>query len=633
MRTLSLIFLISILYCIPIQGQLSPTVDSIPMRDGKKLAADIYIPSSCTQCPTILIQTPYNRQLYRWSLPLNVGLNLNSSDYNFVIVDWRGFYGSANAATSSPNRGEDGYDVIDWIVNETWSDGQIGTWGPSALGKVQYETAREQHPNHTCAVPQVAAPGTYYKDFYYGGVLEESYLEQLDALGYGLSTIVLANPTYNITWNFAESSGQYANQIQIPMLMQGGWYDHNIERMLEWYGELQQQSPAAADIKFLIGPWVHGGSGAAYVGSAAQGELTYNNAAGWSDSLALDFFDYHMRNVNNGWNSFPSFKYYQMGENTWNDAANWPTNEVNSQQLWLYPNNALQQPGTVLPQDQTSYQYDPRDPSPTIGGPTLHPTLDQGPYDQAPSVESRNDIAIFTTATLTDTLVLKGSSKAHLFISSDRKDTDFVIRLTDVYPDGRSMLITDGIHRMRFRDGFSDSDTAVMTPGNIYEVEIQLPPTSYTFLPGHALRIDITSSNSRRWDTNLNNGGTMYTAGDTLIANNTVYMQGSTISYFEASMNDYFTSINELATNTPTLNTYPNPTNDQLTVEWQSTESGKWQLSLYDLHGKRILTEQKVLPVGRQRIRVDVSDIAAGFYFLQIKSRTKRATRKISIQP
>src|SRR5690606_31117224 len=172
-----------ILANIGLTQPLSPQVDSIPMRDNKKLAADVHIPSGCTQCPVILIQTPYNRQLFRWGLPF-VGININSSNYIYVVTDWRGFFGSAGAISAGSDQGEDGYDVIDWIVAQTWSDGNVGTYGPSALGKAQYTTAREQHPNHICAVPQVAGPQFAYHDYYFGGVLEESHLEQLGALGF-----------------------------------------------------------------------------------------------------------------------------------------------------------------------------------------------------------------------------------------------------------------------------------------------------------------------------------------------------------------------------------------------------------------------------------------------------------------
>src|SRR5690606_5585343 len=129
---------------------------SIPMRDGKKLLADYYLPAGCSSCPVILIQTPYNKNAFHAYLPLGVGFDLPNSNYAFVVVDWRGFYASAQALNGTPNRGEDGYDCIEWISQQSWCDGNIGTWGPSALGKIQFETAKEQHPAHKCAVPLVA---------------------------------------------------------------------------------------------------------------------------------------------------------------------------------------------------------------------------------------------------------------------------------------------------------------------------------------------------------------------------------------------------------------------------------------------------------------------------------------------
>ncbi len=148
-------------------GQMTPTfIVQIPVRDGQSLAADVYVPAACASCPAILIQTPYNKNNFRQGLPLGIGTNLNASPYAWVVVDWRGFYGSSQAAVSNPNRGQDGYDVMDWMVAQTWCNGHIGTWGPSALGVIQYQTAKEQHPAHRCAVPLVADPSTTYDSYF-----------------------------------------------------------------------------------------------------------------------------------------------------------------------------------------------------------------------------------------------------------------------------------------------------------------------------------------------------------------------------------------------------------------------------------------------------------------------------------
>lgn len=213
--SLSLVFVVRMGF-----SQLVPTYNDIliPMRDNLNLEADVYIPAGVDSAQVILIQTPYNKDLFSWSLPMGVGLNLNAYPYIWVIVDWRGFYGSAGAATANANRGEDAYDVCEWIVDQPWHLDRIGTWGPSALGGIQYQMIRENHPNHTCAVPLVAHAHQSYDSYFTGGVLEKARLEQLDALGYGLSPIVLANPYYNTLWQYSESTTWYPPDIKIPTL-------------------------------------------------------------------------------------------------------------------------------------------------------------------------------------------------------------------------------------------------------------------------------------------------------------------------------------------------------------------------------------------------------------------------------
>ncbi|TNE77688.1 MAG: CocE/NonD family hydrolase, partial [Bacteroidetes bacterium] len=211
-------------------NQLIETFDNvqIPMRDGEFLAADVYLPSGPGPFEVILIQTPYNKEAIN-NLPMGLGNNIDAQPYAWVIADWRGFYGS-NGAAPGGTTGEDGYDICEWISQQSWHADRIGTWGPSALGKVQYETAFEQHPNHTCAVPLVAHPQFAYSDYFYGGVLEESRLQQLDALGYGLSPIILGNVYYSPIWQIAENTSWTPELINIPTLNIGGWYDHNINK-------------------------------------------------------------------------------------------------------------------------------------------------------------------------------------------------------------------------------------------------------------------------------------------------------------------------------------------------------------------------------------------------------------------
>ncbi|MCC7301965.1 MAG: CocE/NonD family hydrolase [Bacteroidia bacterium] len=597
-------------------AQLSPIFDSVPTADNRKLACSIYLPSGWTSGPVIVIQTPYNRLAYQViGLPLGVGMNLNNSNYAFVIVDWRGFYGSQAAYyLNCPARGNDGYDVIEWVNTRAWCNGKIGTWGPSALGRVQFMTAKKNPPSLDCMVPLVAGPQYSYLEYFPGGSIRTEYVEQLDGLGFGMSATLLANPVYNILWQVSEMTNFYPDSIRIPTFMIGGWYDHTIDVMIDFFNGIRSNSPANVQNqhRLLMGPWVHGGYGPAQVGSPNQGQLSYPNAAWWNDSLALLFYDYHLRAIPNNWNSTPFIQYYQMGSNVWNSSTTWPPTGMNNINLYFHPGGGLDNISPVSATGDASFLYDPTDPSPTIGGTTLRADLDQGPFDQVPLVESRSDILTFTTAPLGADVILKGKPQVRMKVSSDRLDTDFSVRLTDVYPDGRSMLIHDGIFRMRFRNGYMAADTAVMNPGTIYDILVDLPHTAITFLAGHKIRVDITSSNYPRFNRNMNTGGAMYpgpsldTLVNPLIASNSIYMNSTDYSYITLPLVDFNggSAENVIAP----LFIFPNPASDYLIV---SSCSQKGTVQIMDGTG-RIVLEQLCAAAGD--VRIDLTGLPAGIY-------------------
>lgn len=586
MKFLSLLFFFAI--SLSLNAQLTPMVDSIPMRDGKKLAADIYL-SPNANAATILVQTPYNRLLYRnFGLPL-YGFSVSTMPYNIVILDWRCFYGSSSACVASPNRGQDGYDAVEWIAAQSWSDGQVATHGASALGVIQYQTAKEQPPHLVCICPIVAGPQTEYKSYYEGGVYRTEFVTQLDALGYGLSTFILANQYYSLTWQLVENSTNYPSSITVPAFLIGGWYDHNTDEQIGFFNGLRTGSPLAVRDKhrLVFGPWTHKNVGEYY-----QGALTYPGAAGWSDSLARMYFDYYLRNIPNGWNTTPYVQYFQMGDDAWLNSPAWPPTGLQNVSLFLHPGNFLDSQSPTNSTGNSSYLYDPADPSPTVGGPTLLVTLAEGPLDQAPLVESRNDILVFSTATLGQDVILKGDATATIYVSSDQPDTDFSIRLTDVYPDGRSMLVSDGITRMRFRNGFTANDTASMVAGTVYPVNIVLPTTAITFKAGHKIRVDITSSNYPRFDNNLNNGGAMYVAGDTNIANNTVYFNSQYPSHINLQLVDFVGSADESQLSRLNAEVFPNPSNAETTLHFIADEAGMYTAEIIDVTGRIVWTKK-----------------------------------------
>lgn len=592
---------------ITVLGQMTPTmVVNIPMRDGKNLAADIYIPNNLTNGSVVLIQTPYNKNLFRNSLPLGIHQNLNSSPFIWVVVDWRGFYGSQSASVSQPNRGQDGYDVIDWIVSQNWSNGKVGTWGPSALGGVQYSTAKEQHPNHLCAVPLVAHPQQSYDTYFYGGVLEKSRLQQLDALGYGLSPIILSNPYYSMVWQYSESTTWYPSAITIPTLQIGGWYDHNVDKMLEWYEAVRAQADISVRENqwLLMGPWVHGGTGSAYVGSSLQGELDYPNAAFKSDTMALDFLKFYLNDEANGWENTSKVTYYNLGKNEWKYTDFSTFENTSNTVLFLNQNQSLNQ---QIGSGSSSFISDPRNPSPTLGGPTLSSGLDQGPYDQI-SLENRSDVIVFETTELNEDFFISGEIIANLNVQCNQPDADIAIRIVDVYPDGRNMLINDGIKRLRFRNGNTISDESFLQSDQIYTIQIETPHTVYTWKAGHKIKIFISGNNSTRWDVNLQNGGTMYQAGDTNIANIQIHHSVTFPSSITLKGGDLSLKINKISKENGIV-IFPNPITNKLNLSHNIEE-----YKIYNLEG-RIIEESNLF----FQNEIDVSNMKNGFYTIQIK--------------
>ncbi|MBN2619703.1 CocE/NonD family hydrolase [candidate division WOR-3 bacterium] len=523
------LLIVSLVFIQGADAQYSYVPVSIMMRDSKYLAADIYAIDTLTPKPTILIQTPYNKFWYRyfigapeWQVPFD------SIAYNYLVVDWRGFYGSAAAESVGYDRGLDGYDLVEWIADQPWSTGRIGTWGASALGIIQFMTAKHRPPHLTCCVPIVADAKTAYRDYYYGG----DYLEELtvmrDSLGFTPESLILAHYTYDWFWILAEMLTSYPESVNVPMLLVTGWYDHNDDAPLEMFYALRDSSePSVRDKhKFMVGPWTHSG-----VGRLEQGELTYPDGVDSLRSVSFRIFDFYLRDLPNGYEGEPVVRYYVLGEETWQGADDWYAVSDRIDTLFCCQNGALlsEPPGSGSPAD--SFLYDPRDPCPSIGGNRFDPfdnTVIVGPRDQRDSVEIRGDVVLYTTPVLTAPITVAGNVRVKLSVASNCEDTDFSVRLTDVYPDGRSMLIAGGIRRMRFRNSYSIEE--LMVPDDTYDVFIELKNIAYSFLPGHRLRMIVSSSDRPIFDANLNNGDSLYVAGDTVIARNTIFHEPGALS-------------------------------------------------------------------------------------------------------
>lgn len=611
---------------LPAQPRTSFLSIAIPTRDNKTLAADLYALDTTKALPVILIQTPYNKNFYRTRVGVpeagGASFPYDSLHYNYVVVDWRGRFGSKDAEVAGYDRGLDGYDVVEWIAQQKWSNGKVGTWGGSALGQIQFQTARLHPPHLVCSVPLIKDFKIKYSDYYYGGVFRKEHVESLAKLGFlGVQTI-LDHPTNDLVWRVVENNSNYPDEIAVPMLLISGWFDHFPDDVLRAFYDLREKSATSvrAQHKLLMGPWLH-----TEVGKAEQGQLTFPNSVGAPDSMALRFFDYYLRNIPNGYERDPVMRYYQMGTNDWRVTNDWFALNSATTPLYLQAGGLLsliKPAGSMAPD---SFRYDPRRPSPAVGGSRFNPfdpTTPVGPQDLRQSVESRSDVLIYSTPVLDKSWVINGAIKVDLFVASNRRDTDFAVRLCEVYPDGRSMILTQGIRRMRFRNSYTNEE--LLTPGQVYQVTVELQNLALTVLPGHRLRIDITSSNYPHFDINLNNGGTLYVAGDTLIATNYVYhdaVRSSRVLLPMAAATSLRESTSASPANFQLEQNFPNPFNPATAIRFTLPQQEYVTLKIFDASGREVQTLiSGNLAAGTHRIEFEAKNLASGIYFYRVQT-------------
>jgi hypothetical protein len=479
----------------------APQAVVVPMRDGAELAADLYLPEGDGPWPTILVQTPYDKSLYH-----DGGVPLPTEAYAWLIVDWRGHYGSSAWPDDPAKRGEDGYDSVEWIAAQSWSDGAVGGWGASALGFAQYRTAVEQPPHFVAAVPMFIDPVRDYAQFFPGAAQKYEYMLQQALLGYIDYAATLAHFTHDLYWTLSEAIGDATyDEIAIPMLVLGGWYDYDPGDLLDAFAQLRARSAVGVRDahRLLVGPWTH-----AAQDELTQGELDYSGAVGAAAEAALAFLDLHLRGMGEG--LVDRVSWFEMGRDRFRAADAWPPDGTAEQTFHLLPTNRLAAESPPAGDPTATLTGDPASPSPTRGGPRAFPGALSGPADLAALVESRADALLFTSDELTEALTIAGAPRLALTVDSDRLDTDVVARLTDVYPDGRSMLVTDGVRRARFRSGFAPADETLLVPGEPFALEIELEATALTLLPGHRLRLVLTTSSWPRFEVNENDGGPLY---------------------------------------------------------------------------------------------------------------------------
>lgn len=480
--------------------------EMIAMRDGVPLATDVFFPQGDGPFPVVLTRTPYSRINRRKEAE-----NFVREGYVFIAQDMRGRFDSEGENLPFHGCGwsehQDGVDTLAWIKMQSWCDGNIGTIGGSAGGITQNLLAGSAPEGLKAQWISVAASSLYSDGTYIGGAFRKADIEnwikgnQFDPKAIEL---VHSHPGYDDYWARFETSLRH-ERINVPAIHVGGWFDMFAQGTLdEFVGRQYRGAPGAKGAqKLVMGPWTHG------IGRMPVGELTFPNANQIPVAYeASRWFAHYLGGVDNGVDQEPAVAYYVMGDTTtpsapgneWRFATDWPI-PAKETPFYLTSGSRLSLEKSAAGTAPYEFTFDPAKPCPTIGGHNL--TIDRGSMDQR-KIESREDVLVFTSDALDKPVEITGRLFAKIHLSSSAADTDLSVRLCDVYPDGRSMLIAEGIQRLRYRK--SREKPEPLTPGQVEEVTVDCWSTSQIFNTGHRIRLTITSSNFPRFDVNPGTG-------------------------------------------------------------------------------------------------------------------------------
>ncbi len=489
--------------------------------DGVLLATDVYLPFGGGPWPAILIRTPYGKDGL-WE----TGELLSVLGFATVTQDTRGRFDSTGEDTVFRDDGEDGRATVDWMTAQDWCDGRIGTFGGSAFAITQYMLAPDAGPALRSIMPVVATPDMYHHAFLQGGALRRSlayhWLEDQGSLA--MYDQLRQHRVRDHWWDPVEVL-LHRGQVTAAGLHVGGWYDIFAQGTLDAFAALQRAGgDGARGRQYLVmGPWSHGSLGEREVGEIrfpADAELDLLD-------LVLPWFNHTLRGWANEVEDWSPVRLFLMGAadepgapgNRWIELATWPP-PARTQRLYLGADGSLS--GSTQAYGTGDLVVDPTDPVPTLGGNNLFPDLEvdgrpmgDGPHDQRP-IETRGDVLVFTSEVLAGPLEVVGRVSAVLWLVPDTPDLDLAVRLTDVYPDGRSMLVLDGIQRARMR--CSDHRECLLTPGEPIEMTVDLWSTAMVFNAGHRVRVSVSGSNAPRFEVNPNHGGDLNEDGASVTA-------------------------------------------------------------------------------------------------------------------
>jgi putative CocE/NonD family hydrolase len=589
----------------------------VPMRDGVRLATDVYRPAKDGsplpgRFPVILERTPYGKTVVsRSELSVadpkaksraEVARFFVSRGYVVIYQDCRGRYGSEGQFVKYLSDGNDGYDCCAWIVKQPWCDGKIGTMGLSYAAHTQGALACTNPPGVAAMFLDSGGFANAYQDgIRQGGAFELKQvtwayraafesptvandplkiaaLKAIDIKGWfarmpwkrGHSPLSPA-PEYEDyvfdQWEHGDfgpfwkqlgiyAAGYYDQFRDAPMVFMSSWYDPYPRSATDNYVALSKRKKGP--VRLILGPWTHGDRTLTYAG-----DVDFGPAANIDGNLAPDFltlrlrwFDCWLKGERNGVEREPAVRLFVMGGGTgrrnaagrmdhggrWRSETDWPPPGAKPVAFHLHGDGTLAQTPPEGGADPLSYDFDPDRPVPSVGGTITsgEPVMRGGAFDQREGprffgsrepyipLAARPDVLVFETAPLEEDMEITGAIAAKLWIASDRPDTDFTIKLIDVYPpnpdypDGFAMNLTDGILRVRYRNSWEHPQ--MLKPGEIAPITVEAFPTSNLFKKGHRIRLDVSSSNFPHFDVNPNTGAPEAKGLTRQVARNTLYV-------------------------------------------------------------------------------------------------------------
>jgi uncharacterized protein len=518
----------------------------VPMRDGVKLRADVWLPKAEGRFPTLVYRTPYGKQFAakEWT----TFDKAVTHGYAVVIQDVRGRYASEGEFIPYQTEGKDGYDTIEWAARQEWSDGKVGTFGLSYPGAVQWLAAVETPPHLKAMVPAMTF-STPRNFFYSGGLFDGSWLEwtwmniapdvrkrnnlpgpkthqQARATWQAESERLegflplmdlpdlkeaapfyyqwLAHPPAEAWWDWAELRSKY-DRVKCAVLNFSGWYD-------EAYG------PDGATTNFsgllvarkgwkdfatqtIVGPWTHGGED-----EQKSGEREFGPTAPVDyDGLILRWMDHYVLGEENGVEKEAPVRIFVMGKNAWRGEKEWPLRGAKERSYYLGAESGAAREGTLSRRTGAS-----KSAASSLLSDPAHPVTDvyttYGAHDYR-ALAGREDVLVFDSEAMSEDTEVTGPIRAEMYVSADVKDFDLWVRLLDVAPDGRAFnLMSPGLDELRASYREETVQPKLVEPGKIYKLELNRLLTSNTFLRGHRIRVQVSGAFYPHFSRNLQTG-------------------------------------------------------------------------------------------------------------------------------